>query len=270
MASRRLEFRDLPMNAITLKKYSEALEKIYTPAGLVDYPGRVFEVLEALIPNVVISLDEFDLITKAARESINRRPPNPAAWIARLKELVPLEHPGFPLIMSGYRGMIQVNDHLSERQLKRTGLYNDVFKPMGVRHQVVLPLRVPNHVAGITISRDKEFSEVELTLAGLLSPHIALAHVTSQNVTALRILRECPVPTVTELIAIGLTPREAEVTQWVIEGKRDGEIGSILGISPRSVNKHLQQILQKLKVETRTAAAIEAMRRSRVQSIPPV
>lgn len=64
------------------------------------------------------------------------------------------------------------------------------------------------------------------------------------------------------LLALGLTPREAEVLFWVSEGKTNAEIGVILNSSRRTVEKHLERILEKLKVENRGAAirlALEAM-----------
>lgn len=57
-----------------------------------------------------------------------------------------------------------------------------------------------------------------------------------------------------------LTPRELEVLLWVAKGKTNRDIGDILGMSPRTVNKHLEHIYEKLGVETRTAAAALAMR----------
>lgn len=51
-----------------------------------------------------------------------------------------------------------------------------------------------------------------------------------------------------------LTQREAEVLHWVIKGKTNRDIGEILGMSPRTVNKHLEHVFEKLGVETRTAA----------------
>lgn len=59
----------------------------------------------------------------------------------------------------------------------------------------------------------------------------------------------------------GLTPREAEVLFWVIKGKTNKDIGDILGTSPRTVNKHLEHVFEKLGVETRTAAANMVMSR---------
>ena len=53
----------------------------------------------------------------------------------------------------------------------------------------------------------------------------------------------------------GLSHRESEVLGWVAEGKTNSEIGTILGISYRTVQKHLEHVFQKIGVETRTAAA---------------
>jgi DNA-binding NarL/FixJ family response regulator len=55
-----------------------------------------------------------------------------------------------------------------------------------------------------------------------------------------------------------LTQREAEVLTWISRGKSNRDIGEILGISPRTVNKHLEQIFTKLGVENRTSAAAQA------------
>ena len=60
--------------------------------------------------------------------------------------------------------------------------------------------------------------------------------------------------------AFDLTGREAEVLLWIIQGKSNRDVAAILACSPRTVNKHLEQIFQKLKVENRTAAAMVAMR----------
>jgi DNA-binding CsgD family transcriptional regulator len=51
-----------------------------------------------------------------------------------------------------------------------------------------------------------------------------------------------------------LTDREAEVFGWMIEGKNNPEIALILGISPRTAEKHVENVLSKLGVENRFAA----------------
>lgn len=59
---------------------------------------------------------------------------------------------------------------------------------------------------------------------------------------------------------LDLTPRAAEVLYWVANGKTNKEIGEILGMSPRTVNKHLELVYPELGVENRTAAAGVALR----------
>lgn len=59
---------------------------------------------------------------------------------------------------------------------------------------------------------------------------------------------------------LGMTVREAEVLLWLSRGKSNREMGQILGISPRTVNKHLEQIFIKLGVENRASAATRAVR----------
>lgn len=58
----------------------------------------------------------------------------------------------------------------------------------------------------------------------------------------------------------GLTAREAEVLTWIAKGKTNHEIAIILDFSPRTANKHLEQIFRKLNVENRTTAAAISLR----------
>lgn len=60
-----------------------------------------------------------------------------------------------------------------------------------------------------------------------------------------------------------LTMREAEVLYWLVKGKTSRDIGEILGVSPRTVNKHLERVFEKLGVETRTAAVAKAIDKMR-------
>ena len=81
----------------------------------------------------------------------------------------------------------------------------------------------------------------------------------------LLVMREVSDAAVIESLAqaFRLTAREAEVLYWVVKGKINRDIGDILGASPATVKKHLERILAKMGVETRTAAAAMAMNRIR-------
>jgi DNA-binding CsgD family transcriptional regulator len=56
----------------------------------------------------------------------------------------------------------------------------------------------------------------------------------------------------------GLSSREAQVLGWVSQGKTNKEIGMILRLSPRTAQKHLEHIYEKIGVESRTAAVAKA------------
>jgi DNA-binding NarL/FixJ family response regulator len=58
----------------------------------------------------------------------------------------------------------------------------------------------------------------------------------------------------------GLTAREVEVLQSVVAGKTNQEIGLVLGISEKTVEKHLEGIFAKLRVASRVEAAVHAVR----------
>ncbi|QJE96176.1 response regulator transcription factor [Luteolibacter luteus] len=61
------------------------------------------------------------------------------------------------------------------------------------------------------------------------------------------------------LMTLGLTNREAEVLLWVAQGKSNGDVAAILGMSEKTVKQHLGSIFAKLGVENRNAAALQAV-----------
>lgn len=58
----------------------------------------------------------------------------------------------------------------------------------------------------------------------------------------------------------GLTDREMDVLRLVVDGKTNQEIGNALGISDKTVEKHLEAVFSKLGVASRTEAAVRAVR----------
>ena len=61
------------------------------------------------------------------------------------------------------------------------------------------------------------------------------------------------------LVALGLTPRAAEALLWLAQGKTNSDIATILGISESTVKKYVQEMFDKLGVETRGAATVRAL-----------
>ena len=61
------------------------------------------------------------------------------------------------------------------------------------------------------------------------------------------------------LLKLGLTPRTADTLLWLAQGKTNSDIAKILGITESTVKKHVQEIFERLGVETRGAATVRAL-----------
>src|SRR6185312_7240148 len=60
-------------------------------------------------------------------------------------------------------------------------------------------------------------------------------------------------------LPVPLTDREVEILRWTVAGKTAWEIGGILKISERTVNFHIQNVMEKFGVHSKTHAAAKAM-----------
>jgi DNA-binding CsgD family transcriptional regulator len=101
------------------------------------------------------------------------------------------------------------------------------------------------------------------------NPQLRLYYMgeTAPNEFLLRLSRESGTALPPEFTSeLGLTTREGEVLAWLSKGKTNRDIAQILGLSPRTVDKHLEQIYAKLGVENRTAAAAIATSATRRNS----
>jgi DNA-binding response OmpR family regulator/DNA-binding CsgD family transcriptional regulator len=129
-----------------------------------------------------------------------------------------------------------------------------VADPSGV---FVLPLRARDWLRGCL-----DGAAAPLTLTDRDGAVIALSFIgRTPDEVLLRLSREEPALGVERLRArLPITGREAEVLLWLARGKSSRDIGEILGLSHRTVTKHLEGIYAKLGVENRTAASIIAAR----------
>lgn len=100
----------------------------------------------------------------------------------------------------------------------------------------------------------RNFSDRDRACLELIRPHLGNFYRLTR---AMDTARTAPLPQAAS--ALPLSPREHQVMHWLAGGKTDRDIGEILGISPRTVHKHLQRIYEKLGVETRTAAVMRSL-----------
>jgi DNA-binding NarL/FixJ family response regulator len=92
-----------------------------------------------------------------------------------------------------------------------------------------------------------------------LTPEQAVALALAGNISPAEVTDSVPASTM-ERAPAGLTQRELEVLRCIAEGQTDREIALVLSIGSRTVSSHVTNILNKLNVSSRSAAAAWAAR----------
>lgn len=95
---------------------------------------------------------------------------------------------------------------------------------------------------------------VELLCRGAAAFSLPVAAAIAGRVTRPLMAPSLPAPT-----ARGLSPREVEVVQLIARGYTDPEIGKLLNISTRTVQRHMTNILNKLGCRNRTQAVAQVI-----------
>lgn len=129
--------------------------------------------------------------------------------------------------------------------------HHDAGLPAALRPPIARLLAAAAVGAMVRVDRPEQGTLIELTLVSRYREGEVLIRVT--EVDALRDVAKLSA-------SLRLTQREAEVLLWVSYGKSSGDISEVLAISPRTVQKHLEHVYEKLGVETRSAAAAVAVR----------
>lgn len=131
----------------------------------------------------------------------------------------------------------------------------DVYRALELKHLMGPPPLVFKRTQMLALSlvrKTRDFIERDRAVLNLLQPHLQQAYANAQLFASLLAGSRRTQPSQ----ASGLSARESEVAFWLAQGKTNPEIGLILAISRRTVEKHVENVLRKLHVENRTAAAV--------------
>lgn len=339
------------------------IQRTYAVQSLDDFSTHALKSLSTLVRADWTSYDE---MIPSRRISKNLFNPGhifaPAAWAEHMHE-----HPMLANYLATNDGRAtKVSDFISTSEFERTALYNEVYRPYGVRHEMSAALDLPlPGVVGFAVGRvGRDFRERDRVVLNVVRPHLSAAYrsvLTSARLQTDRtrltelvdvlpfgVIRLHPngrvrfanrqaiqwlaayfeqpalrnaqlpdplerwtlemrrrvegrvdglpqppenfvvehsngrligrllpngdewvvvleeVPASTQLPRnwteqFGLTEREATVLRWIVNGRDNKGIAEITGMSPRTVQKHLEHIYMKLGVTTRTEAVAKAM-----------
>jgi DNA-binding CsgD family transcriptional regulator len=203
-----------------------------------------------------VTFEGFDS-TRPAVWFLQRIPPMPGGRYEALnrshwKHYRDCKSCSYPDCTGDLRSITKISDFYSARQWHGTDIYNDLYRPLGLEHELMLCLPDASlQTAGTARSmrlcflrgRGPDFSERDRAVLTLLRPHLHQAHLDAER-------RRHPVPR--------LTPRQRDLLRLLAAGHTNAQIARRLGISEGTVRTHLENIYQKLNVSSRTAAVTRA------------
>jgi DNA-binding CsgD family transcriptional regulator len=154
---------------------------------------------------------------------------------------------------------VRFSDLISGRQLRRLTLYDRLYRPLGIEHQIAFVLPAPpGEVVGIALNRGQnDFTREEAAMLDILRAPLRACYrrlVEREQLMSRLAGYECDGGIAAHARALGLSERQAEVMQAVAGGASNSEVGAGLAISRRTVEKHLQNIYAHLNVTSRTQA----------------
>jgi DNA-binding CsgD family transcriptional regulator len=150
--------------------------------------------------------------------------------------------------------VLKLSDFLTSRAKRKLEFYWYVWKPLGIDDSLRVWLPAPaGRARAIYLERGRrDFSERDRSILEVLRPSL----IRLQQAALRRRRSQAPA-------LATLTKREREILGWIARGKTSREIAELLVVSPYTVRKHTEHILEKLGVHTRSAAVARAFPTSR-------
>jgi DNA-binding CsgD family transcriptional regulator len=237
------------------------LRRILAVADVLLAAGEEAELVDQLLPVLRRAVPADTVLWLDADR---RRPPS--AWRAEpagaltADQAVALDAHAAddPLLAAAWHGPgtpTRRSDLHTDQEFHRLPVFQALFAPLNARHQLIMAVR-PDEQRRVVVlfqraAPDPDFTQHDLAVAEALRPRIGHA------------LARFAVPTLRpEEAERGgrarggiVSPREADVLDLLCRGLTDRQIATRLGISPRTVDKHLEHAYVKLGVRCRVQAA---------------
>lgn len=245
------------LSASSLRKVLAATARAVEFRDLAEFRAGVISLARELVPCESASYNEL----KAGAGAIVLADPD--QWLTEQNvELFGRLAGENPLVAhymrTGDGQPLRFSELISRRRLHALTLYDELYASLGVEHQIafVLP-SPPGEVVGIALNRQRrDFSGEEAAMLDLLRGPLRACYQRlverEQLIGLLSGLEDSELTA--HAHALGLSERQTEIIAGVAGGASNAQVGMSLGISRRTVEKHLQNIYAQLDVTSRTQA----------------
>ena len=244
--------RSLSVDA--LKNFSQAILHIHGTPSPEEFSANLLKAMRRILSVDICVVDWYGFQGMEVRTVYDPMDAVPASVNGALHHFAH-QNP----VYEQARGSVgTISDFLSRADWHRTDLYAEGFGRVEQEDGMILDmdLRKDCRLSLITSRGKRGFTSEERGVMSLLEPHVreVFRRLNLQNRVAKTLEMQ-------DADDIPVSAREREVLGWLAEGKSNTEIAFLLGISPGTVKKHLENIYNKLGVENRHAAALLAVRR---------
>jgi DNA-binding CsgD family transcriptional regulator len=221
-------------------------------------PPSLLGDLRGQIPCDLVQLQGFDSghqdswFVQGIPDDGDEQEPDPDLDRAHWRHYWDSEPCSYPDRSGDLRSVVKIADFYSDRQWRSTGMYAEVYRPQGIRHELQLclpeppgPSRGPGRTVRLYLFRfsGRDFSERDRALLTLIRPHLHHAYLDAERRRAQ---------------GAQLTPRQTTLLHLVADGHTNTQIARRLGLAEGTVRTHLENIYARLGVSSRTAAVLRA------------
>lgn len=239
--------------------FDAALQDIYAVVPLDEFPQQALRVVGRLIGYLHASYNEIDAAGSTHRvflEPVEMFRSDLDGAFGRYRH----QHPVITHVAAtGDSSSRLITDFITRSAFRKLDLYNELYRHVGTEAQLSITLSTAgDEIVAFALNRGSEgFSERERALLDRLGPHLVISRQNAAKLSAaLAAARGLEADRTSSVTAVArLTDRQREVLRLVTEGRTNGEIALLLGITPATTKKHLEHIRDRLGVTSRTAAA---------------
>ncbi|MHA3703664.1 response regulator transcription factor [Jatrophihabitans sp. YIM 134969] len=236
--------------------------ELYGARGPEELLVRTAIVLGQLLPSDQVSWNAVDVGTHTAAAYAPSGTPDFGDHTVRALAAVAADHPMVRSYLdappSERAEPRRLSDVTTRRQLRGTRAYAELLHPSGAEHQLtILTARAATQSGRCWTfnRRTSDYRDEERDLAQALQPLLAAVEIACDALTAAPIEDSWSTEG-----RVSLTRREQEVLGCVARGLTASAVARVLGISERTVRKHLEHCYAKLDCHDRLVAVDRARR----------
>ena len=237
---------------------------LYSPGRDMDFSRHVLAVFNTYIPCVAVAYASFDrTASKHEVKGISTQKPNHLSQddMDHVNRLITRRHPYIPHFRSIHSNpVLSISEMMTTEEWRNSRVFNELYRPFGISHNTCVRFYQDTmcHIFGINDTAPMHSEHREML--ALSAQHLKRAfciHSANRNDVV-----HAPDEGVRNgrqhldhvLINRGFTQRECEVLQQLCKGSSNKQIAGDLGISSKTVGRHLENIFQKMECSNRHSA----------------